>query len=61
MPENKDERGSKPVRTKGGLIREVAYLHDDEDEALRRAAVRLRTTRSEVIRRALRQFLGIED
>jgi Ribbon-helix-helix protein, copG family len=55
------EKQKKRVRTKGGLIRAVAYLHEDEDEALERAAKRLRTGRSEVIRRAIRAFLGIED
>ncbi len=63
MPTERWERPKKKgkVRTKGGLIREVAYLHEDEDEALENAAKRLRTNKSEIIRRALRAFLKIED
>lgn len=47
--------------TVGKLYREVAYLHEDEAESLDAAATKLRCSKSEVIRRALRAFLGIED
>ena len=47
--------------TTGRLYREVAYLHDDEASELAKAAERLRCSKSEVIRRAVRAFLGIED
>ncbi len=44
-----------------GLIREVAYLHLDEAEALAKEAARLRCSKSEVIRRLLRKHFHIED
>ena len=47
--------------TSRGLVREVAYLHRDEVEALARKAEKERTSKSEIIRRALRAYLGVED
>ena len=47
--------------TNGRLYREVSYLHEDEARGLAEAAVKLRCSKSEVIRRAVRAFLGIED
>lgn len=44
-----------------GLIREVSYLHEDEAEALAKRATKDRCSKAEVIRRALRTYLGIED
>ena len=44
-----------------GLVREVAYLPPDEEDALRRFAERKRLSKSEVIRRALREFIGDGD
>lgn len=55
-------KAKKPVRrvaTSRGLIREVAYLHGDEVEALARKAAKERTSKSEIIRRALRAYLGV--
>jgi hypothetical protein len=46
--------------TKGGLTRETAYLYDDEETALEARAQRERCSKSEVIRRALREYLRIE-
>ena len=46
---------------KGRLYREVTYLHADELDGLAAAAERLRCSKAEVMRRALRAFLGIED
>jgi len=43
----------------GRMNREIAYLHDDELEALVTRADAERCSRSEIIRRALRQYLGI--
>ena len=54
-------RGGTTTRTPGGLVRKVAYLHQDEAEALRRAAFDERLTESAIIREALRARLGIED
>ena len=47
--------------TKGGLTRETAYLYEDEERALEARASRERCSKSEVIRRALRTYLGVED
>jgi hypothetical protein len=47
--------------TAGGLIREVSYLHQDEAEALALRAKKERATKAEIIRRALRAYLGVED
>jgi len=42
-------------------VREVGYLHADEEEALVRKAEQKRCSKAEIIRRALRAYLGIED
>ncbi len=47
--------------TQGGLTRETAYLYDDEERALEERASRERCSKSEVIRRALRSYLAVED
>lgn len=47
--------------TARGLAREVCYLPPDETEALTRRAEARRASKSEIIRRALRAYLGIED
>lgn len=47
--------------TKGGLTRETAYLYDDEEQALEERATKERCSKSEIIRRALRAYLRIED
>lgn len=44
-----------------GLVREVSYLHPDEETALVNYAARKRISKAEVIRQALRAFLGVED
>ena len=58
MPEEKKER--KPA-TGRGLIREISYLHEDESRALEERAKKERASKAEIIRRALRAYLGIED
>jgi hypothetical protein len=50
----------RPATTRG-LIREVSYLHPDEEEALVKQAELKRCSKAEIIRRALRAYLGIED
>jgi 3-phenylpropionate/cinnamic acid dioxygenase small subunit len=47
-------------RTKGGLTRETAYLYDDEEKSLEQRAEKERTSKSEIIRRALRAYLQIQ-
>ena len=43
------------------VTREITYLHEDEQAAVEQAAQRLRCSRSEVIRRAVRAWFEIED
>jgi len=43
------------------LVREVSYMHEDEAQALDLKAKKERTSKSEIIRRAVRAYLGIED
>jgi hypothetical protein len=47
--------------TSRGLVRESTYLHRDEEEALVAYAERRQISKAEVLRRALRAFLGVED
>jgi hypothetical protein len=54
-------RGGTSTVTKTGLIRFVVYLHQDERQALRRAAFERETSASDIVRRALREYLEIED
>ena len=60
MPPKKDKRKRRKFKTRGGLIREVSYLYEDEEKALEAAAQAKRCSKSEVIRRALRCYLRIE-
>jgi hypothetical protein len=43
------------------LVREVAYMHEDEAEALDKRAKKERASKSEIIRRAVRAYLGVEE
>lgn len=43
------------------LVREIAYHHRDEVEAPAQKAAKKRTSKSEIIGRALRTYLGVED
>lgn len=61
VPTRKTEPERKAPATSRGLVREVAYLHADEAEALEKRAAKERASKSEIIRRALREFLGVED
>lgn len=53
------KRGRKHV-TMGGLTRETAYLYGDEEKALEETAKKERCSKSEIIRRALREYLKLE-
>lgn len=44
------------TRSRGGLIRETAYLYEDEAAKLEKMAERERCSKSEIIRRALRRM-----
>ncbi len=50
----------KPVSGRG-LLREVSYLYEDEAKALTERAKRERASKAEIMRRALRAYLDIED
>ena len=54
----KDERDDDEP---GELVRLVAYVFEDEEEALAKRAKRERTSKSEIVRRALRRYLETED
>ena len=43
------------------MVRKTLWLHGDEAEALRERAYRERRAESEIVRTALREYLGIED
>jgi len=59
-PRKDEGRQRKPFTTRG-LVREVSYLHPDEAAALASRAEEKRCSKSEIIRRALRKYLGVED
>jgi hypothetical protein len=61
MTKEKDGAGGRKPATSRGLVREVCYLHPDEAEALAERAITKLVSKSEIIRRALRAYLGIED
>lgn len=64
MVTKKDEqgpRGGKTTVSASGMVRKTLWLHGDEAEALREKAYRERRAESDIMREALRQFLGIED
>jgi len=42
-------------------VRETAYLYPDEEEALEERARKARCSKSEVIRRALRRYVDLEE
>ena len=54
-------RGGKTTVTKSGLIRSVVYFHADERKALRMAAAEQDVSVSDLVRRAVRAYLGVED
>ena len=60
-PITEGPRGGKTTITKSGLIRTVVYLHPDERKALKLAAVEQDVSGSDIMRAALRQYLGIPD
>lgn len=61
MAAREQGKASKSRRSPGSLWREQAYLYDDEEAALAQRAKRDRCSKAEVIRRALREYLGIGD
>ena len=54
-------RGGETTVTKSGMVRKTLWLHGDEAEALRERAFKDRRAEAEIVREALRAFLGIED
>ncbi|MFP5288029.1 MAG: CopG family transcriptional regulator [Thermoanaerobaculia bacterium] len=61
MPKREKPKAPRKPFTGTGLIREVSYLHEDEARLLEARAEKERCSKSEIIRRALRAYLGIED
>jgi len=60
VPSSKNQRKRRKFKTRGGLVREVSYLYEDEERALETAAQKQRCSKSEIIRRALRHYLKVE-
>lgn len=59
---NDDKSATERKRFAGtNLVREVSYVHEDEAQVLAERAKKERTSKSEIIRRALRAYLGIEE
>ncbi len=54
-----DERDAEGI-TKTG-VKKTIWFHSDEAEALRREAFEKRMKESEIVRTAVRRYLGIED
>ena len=54
-------RGGETTVTKSGMVRKTIWLHGEEAESLRLRAFEERRAESEIVRAALRQYLGIED
>ncbi len=54
-------KGRQPQVSPHGLVRRVISLHLDEDEMLRRKAFDERRPVTELVREAVRAYLGIED
>lgn len=54
-------RGGETTVSKSGMIRKTFWLHGDEAETLRLKAFHERCAESEIVRAALRLYLGIAD
>ncbi len=54
-------RGGLTTVTKSGMVRKTLWLHEDESEALRERAYKERRSESDIMRAALREYLGVED
>lgn len=65
MASSKSRKSKAPAArkpaTSRGLVREVTYLHEDEEAGIVAYAKRQRCSKAEAIRRAVRAFLRIED
>jgi Ribbon-helix-helix protein, copG family len=61
MPKREKSKAPRKPFTGRGLIREVSYLHEDEARLLEARSEKERCSKAEIIRRALRAYLGIED
>ncbi len=57
MAKDDQDREDQP----GDLVRLVAYVYEDEEAELAKRAKRERTSKSEIVRRALRDYLGMVD
>jgi hypothetical protein len=59
--ENTGPRGGTTTVNKSGMVRKTMWFNQDEAEALRVRAFDERKPESEIVREALRHFLGIPD
>ena len=59
IPELKSSSPRRKFFTGTRLIREVTYVHQDEAEALAARAEHERCSKAEILRRALRAYLGL--
>jgi hypothetical protein len=59
--DNTGPRGGTTTVTKSGMVRKTMWFNQDEAEALRVRAFEERKPESEIVREALRRFLGIPD
>ena len=50
----------KKFLTVGGKVRESVYLSPDEEQALEERAAKVLASKSEIMRRALRKYLGLD-
>ncbi len=48
----------RPTQTKGGMVRVVGYLDEDEYDAFVEFVAKDRGSQSDTIRRALREYIG---
>ena len=58
---NKNELPERKTFAGTNLVWEIGYVHPDESQALAVRAKKERVSKSEIIRRALRAYLGIEE
>lgn len=56
----KGPRGGTSTVNKSGMVRTVVFLDPEERRALKVAAAERESSGSEVMRQALRQFLGLD-
>ncbi len=59
--EHRGPRGGETTVSRSGMIRKTFWFHKDEADALRVKAFEDHCPEAEIVRAALRKYLGIED